>query len=187
VTQVTRGARAAGASRSTVARTDGGALAPIAYAPGDAPALWWSRELYRQELATGEQTGHRFALTETRADAGYASPYHVHHDDDEAIYVLEGRIDLYLGDDVHEGRAGAWFFMPRDVPHGYVVREDGPARMLILTAPAGFDRFFHDYGQPADGGRPQAPAISRADGERILREQYGIELLPAPEHYPTPW
>ena len=78
-------------------------LAPVAYAPGEAPALYWSRELLRRELATGEQTAGRFALTEATADAGYASPFHVHHDDDEAIYVLDGAIDLYLGDDVHEG------------------------------------------------------------------------------------
>ena len=167
--------------------TTGTHLEPVAYAPGEAPALYWSRELHRQELATGQQTGGRFALTESSADAGYASPFHVHHDDDEAIYVLDGVIDLYLGDEVHEGRAGAWFFMPRELPHGYVVRSDGPARMLIMTAPAGFDRFFHDHGQPVEAGPPQAPAISKEEGERILRAEYGIEFLPAPENYPTPW
>lgn len=169
-------------------RTDTGVhLGPVAYGPGEAPALYWSRELLRHELATGEQTAGRFALTEATVDAGFASPFHVHHDDDEAIYVLDGTIDLYLGDDMHEGVAGSWFFMPRAVPHGYKVRDDGPARMLILMAPSGFERFFHDYGQPTDAGPPTAPAISREDGDRVLREEYGIELLPSPKGYPTPW
>jgi quercetin dioxygenase-like cupin family protein len=162
-------------------------LGPVVHAPGDAPALYWSRELLRRELATGEQTGGRFALTEATVDAGYASPFHLHHDDDEAIYVLEGVIDLYLGEEVHEGRAGAWFFMPRGIPHGYAVRDEGPARMLILMEPAGFEQFFHRYGQPAARGRPAAPSLAREEGERILRAEYGIELLPAPENYPTPW
>jgi len=162
-------------------------LEPVVYAPGDAPALYWSGELLRRELATGEQAGGRFALTETTVDAGYASPFHLHHGDDEAIYVLEGAIDLYLGEQVHEGRAGAWFFMPRGIPHGYAVREEGPARMLILMAPAGFEQFFHRYGQPVAHGRPAAPSLTREEGERILRTEYGIELLPAPEGYPTPW
>jgi quercetin dioxygenase-like cupin family protein len=162
-------------------------LAPVAYAPGQAPAHYWSPELHRQELATGDQTEGRFALTEATAQAGYASPFHVHHRDDEAIYVLGGTIDLYLGDEVHEGRAGAWFFMPRAIPHGYVVRPDGPARMLILMAPAGFERFFHAFGQATQAGAPPAPAIPREEAERILQEQYGIELLPAPDGYPTPW
>jgi quercetin dioxygenase-like cupin family protein len=166
--------------------TDTG-LAPVVYGPEEAPALYWSRELHRRELATGGQTGDRFALTEATVQAGYASPFHVHHDDDEAIYLLDGAIDLYLGDAVHEGRPGSWFFMPRKLPHGYFVRPDGPARMLILTAPAGFDRFFHDYGQPVEAGPPDAPAISKEDGERVLRAEYGIEVLPAPEGYPTPW
>lgn len=162
-------------------------LKPVAYAPGEAPAFYWSRELHRQELATGPQTGGAFALTESTAEAGYASPFHVHHDDDEAIYVLDGVIDLYLGNEVHEGGAGAWFFMPRKLPHGYVVRPEAPARMLILTAPAGFDRFFHEHAQPVEDGPPQAPAITKEEGDRILREEYGIELLPAPEGYPVPW
>lgn len=162
-------------------------LAPVVYGPGEAPALYWSRELHRHELATGEQTAGRFALTESTADAGYASPFHVHHNDDEAIYVLSGAIDLYLGEDVHEGREGAWFFMPRAIPHGYVVHEDGPARMLILMAPAGFDRFFHDFGQPVDAGPPATPSISKEEGEKLLLTEYGIEILPSPEGYPTPW
>jgi quercetin dioxygenase-like cupin family protein len=162
-------------------------LAPLVYGPGEAPELYWSAELHRRELATGEQTDGRFCLTETRAEAGYASPFHVHHDDDEAIYVLEGRIDLYLGEDVHDGRAGSWFFMPREVPHGYFIREEGPARMLILNAPAGFDRFFHEHGQPVQDGPPAAPALSKEEGEKILLEQYGVEILPPPEGYPTPW
>jgi quercetin dioxygenase-like cupin family protein len=162
-------------------------LAPVAYGPAEAPAFYWSAELHRRELATGEQTANRFALTETRAEAGYASPFHVHHDDDEAIYVLEGAIDLYLGEEVHEGRPGAWFFMPREIPHGYFIRPDGPARMLILTAPAGFERFFHEHGQPVEAGPPAAPSISKEEGERVLRAEYGIEMLPPPEGYPVPW
>jgi quercetin dioxygenase-like cupin family protein len=166
----------------SVARLD-----PVVHGPAEAPALYWSAELHRRELATGEQTGGRFALTESCAEAGYASPFHVHHDDDEAIYVLEGVIDLYLGDAVHEGRPGAWFFMPREIPHGYFIHEEGPARMLILTAPAGFDRFFHEHGQPAEAGPPAAPSISKEEGEKILHAEYGIEILPAPKGYPTPW
>lgn len=162
-------------------------LEPVVYGPGEAPALYWSRELLRRELATGEQTENRFSLTEATADAGYASPFHVHHDDDEAIYILDGAIDLYIGGEVHEGPAGAWFFMPRAIPHGYVVRKDGPVRMLILTAPSGFERFFHEYGQPPEAGPPEAPAISREEGEKVLRAEYGIEMLTPPENYPTPW
>lgn len=162
-------------------------FSPVVYGPGEAPALYWSPELHRHELATGEQTAGRFALTESTADAGYASPFHVHHNDDEAIYVLSGAIDLYLGDEVHEGRKGAWFFMPRAIPHGYHVHDDGPARMLILMAPAGFDRFFHDFGQPAEAGPPAAPALSKEDGEKLLLSEYGIEILPPPDNYPTPW
>ena len=36
---------------------------------------------------------------------------------------------------------GAFVFLPRDVPHGFRIQGDAPARLLLLCSPGGFERF----------------------------------------------
>ena len=49
-------------------------------------------------LATGESTGGAFALVDERAPRGMSVPLHLHREDMESFYVLEGEITLYIGD-----------------------------------------------------------------------------------------
>ena len=51
-------------------------------------------------LATGEQTGGAFTLVDERAKRGESVPLHLHRDDMESFYVVEGEITLYIGDDL---------------------------------------------------------------------------------------
>jgi hypothetical protein len=49
--------------------------------------------------ATAEQTGSRFSLIEEVAPRGEGTPLHVHPEDDETFYVLEGELTFYLDRD----------------------------------------------------------------------------------------
>jgi hypothetical protein len=72
--------------------------------------------------------------------------------------------------------------MPRGVPHTFRVEGDAPARLLIMTAPAGFERFIRASGIPAGDHTAPAPPPTAMDIERMLATapSYGIEFL-APE------
>jgi mannose-6-phosphate isomerase-like protein (cupin superfamily) len=60
---------------------------------------------------------------------------HVHHDDDEAWYVLDGQLGFRLGDDVVEAGPGAAVMAPAGVAHSYWNAGGGPARyVLVMTA-----------------------------------------------------
>jgi hypothetical protein len=49
-------------------------------------------------------------------------------------------------------------FLPRDVPHSFVVEGDTPVRMLNITSPGGGEHFFADAGRPAESdGLPLNP------------------------------
>lgn len=82
-----------------------------------------------------------FVVAEWR-DAGGAAglrrliaPPHVHHNDDEAWYVLEGALCIQMGDKVVEARAGTGVLVPRGTPHTYW--NPGPEAtryLLIMTA-----------------------------------------------------
>jgi mannose-6-phosphate isomerase-like protein (cupin superfamily) len=65
---------------------------------------------------------------------------HVHADEDDAFYVLEGELTFLLGGEELPAPPGTFVLVPPGVEHGF--RNDGasPVRMLNVHAPAGFDR-----------------------------------------------
>jgi mannose-6-phosphate isomerase-like protein (cupin superfamily) len=64
----------------------------------------------------------------------YQAPLHVHHDDDEAWYVLDGRLRVRVGDDEHDVPAGAAVMAPRGLPHTFWNPDPVPARYLIVMS-----------------------------------------------------
>jgi uncharacterized protein (TIGR02246 family) len=106
--------------------------------------------------ATGDATDGRFCLTESLTmPPGLASPYHTHHNEDEAFYVLEGELAIVCdGTWMHAG-PGTWVYGPRGIPHGFKVVGSKPARMLLMCAPAGFEKFVLELCSPL--GAPAGP------------------------------
>ena len=89
----------------------------------------------------GEQSGGEWAVVEWRVRAGAEPPIHIHTREDEAIYVLEGAITAYVGDEKIEVEAGSYAALPKNVPHGLAVRGE-EARLLVTLEPAGAEYFF---------------------------------------------
>jgi quercetin dioxygenase-like cupin family protein len=88
----------------------------------------------------GEQSGGDWAVVEWRVRAGDEPPIHTHTREDETLYVLEGAITAYVGDQRIEVEAGSYAALPKDVPHGLSVRGD-EARLLVTLEPAGAEYF----------------------------------------------
>ncbi len=105
---------------------------------GTAPAYWQAGGLWTV-LADGASTAESYCLFEQLLPAGPAAPPHLHEAADEVFYVLEGEIELLLGDRLQVARKGALAFIPRGTVHGFRVNGAG-ARMLNLYTPAGFER-----------------------------------------------
>ena len=89
----------------------------------------------------GEQAGGDWAVVEWRLRAGDEPPIHTHTREDETLYVLEGAITAYVGDQRIDVEAGSYAALPKDLPHGLSVRGD-EARLLMTLAPAGAEYFF---------------------------------------------
>jgi mannose-6-phosphate isomerase-like protein (cupin superfamily) len=91
-------------------------------------------------LALTENSPH-FNLSVIEMAAGREGPSsHVHDDEDDAFYVLEGEITFVLGEDELVGPAGTFVLVPPGVEHTFANRTSAPARILNIHAPAGFDR-----------------------------------------------
>jgi mannose-6-phosphate isomerase-like protein (cupin superfamily) len=129
--------------------------------------------------SSGETTDGRFFLLEHLSmPVGLASPYHVHHNEDEAFYVLKGQVAFVCDGKWLMAGPGSYVYGPREIPHGFKVIGTTPARMLLLGAPAGFERFVRELSAPVDAvPAPPDVAILVATAAK-----YGVDILgPLPQ------
>jgi len=125
--------------------------------------------------ATGPTTNGAFGLVENVMPPGFASPYHTHQLEDEAFYVLEGEMAFVCDGQWTQAKAGTFVFGPRNIPHGFKVLGDKPARLLLLCAPGGFEQFVVEMSEPA----PAPPDMAKL---MAVAAKYKIDIHgPLPE------
>ena len=90
----------------------------------------------------GADSAGRLTAFESEIAPGDGPPLHVHANEDEILYVLDGQFRFQLGDTVHEAPPRALMYVPRGVPHCFQNAGDGAGRLLIFFTPAGMEHFF---------------------------------------------
>ena len=146
-----------------------------AVAPGEGAAYWWFGQLAVVK-ARSEDTGGAYALVEITAGPGYATPLHVHHNEDEGFWMLGGHATFEVGEDTVEADAGAYLFGPRDIPHRWTAGPDG-ARLLYLFAPAGIEDLIPLTGVAAERLTPPPPEVVPPENAVEIARQFGGEIL----------
>ena len=144
---------------------------------GDGKPIWYLQMLMTIK-ASGDQTGGVLGLIEVECPPGM-SPLHVHHHDDEAFYLLEGRVTYTCGDQQFEGGPGSFIWLPRDIPHR--LRFETYCKLLQFCLPAGLEVFHEQMGRAAER-RELPPPGEVLDVERYktLAKEYGIEIMAVP-------
>jgi mannose-6-phosphate isomerase-like protein (cupin superfamily) len=119
--------------------------------------------------ASADATGGAFTIFEERDPVD--TPLHVHTNEDELFYVLEGEHVFQVGDEEHRAGPGGLVFAPRGVPHAQrrVVPRTG--RVLIMTSPAGLEGFFRALAEADRAGTLGPEAYASAS------QEYGITWL----------
>jgi quercetin dioxygenase-like cupin family protein len=114
---------------------------PVLTGPGSGRTTTSDNGSSAELKLAGEQSGGDWAVVEWRVRSGDEPPIHTHTREDETLYVLEGTITAYVGDERIDVEAGSYAALPKDVPHGLSVRGD-EARLLVTLEPAGAEYFF---------------------------------------------
>ena len=150
---------------------------PTIRKPGQGRTVAVVGDVYRF-LATGEDTGGRYALWEAVVPPGGGPPPHVHSREQEGFYVLEGEITFTVGDQRLVATAGTFASLPVGTPHSFKNEGGRPARMLISVAPAGLEKMFFEVGVPLAEGAMTAPPPTKEEIEKLLAiaPKYGIEF-----------
>src|SRR3954471_7352356 len=130
-------------------------------------------------LATGEDTGGKYALWEAVVPPGGGPPPHVHSREEEGFYVLDGEITFTVNGERVVAKAGTFANMPAGTPHSFKNESDRPARMLISVAPAGLEQMFFEVGVPLAEGATTASPPTKDEIEKLLTiaPSYGITIL----------
>jgi quercetin dioxygenase-like cupin family protein len=149
--------------------------------------VWFTSSLITFK-ATSAETGGGFVLFEMLAPRGKATPLHLHPNEDESFYVLEGELLAHVdGREVRAGQ-GAFVSFPRGTPHAFTVTSETARFLTLLTpGPAAAEAFFRDAGEPAPAAElpPEAPLdIARIQASA---ERHGcVELLGPPPFVAAP-
>ena len=147
--------------------------------PGAGEQLWFLDNLLT--IKTSRADGSPFGLLDNAMPAGSHTPFHAHDREDEAFYVLEGTLTIYLdGARKIVAEPGTYIHIPAGTGHGF--RTETPVRMLVLCGGEGFIEMAREAGAPAE--RDELPAPSAPDHDRLERacDRHGIRLLgPLPE------
>src|SRR5216683_2185577 len=139
---------------------------------------FWSLGAMFDIKAAGTDTRNHFSLSEAVMTKLAEPSLHVHHGEDEAWYVLDGKLTFHVGDQVFEALPGTFVFAPKDIPHRFSVDVE-PTRVLVITSPGGgFEKVIEEGGLAVD--RSQGPVPPDLERLMELGEKYHVEILGPP-------
>jgi uncharacterized RmlC-like cupin family protein len=110
-----------------------------------------------------------------------ASPPLHTHPQSETLVVLEGELTAVLDGTAIATGAGSAFHAPAGVPHTFRVESD-VARVLVLSTPAGIERFARDASVPAERATLPPADAPRPSADELLaiEREHGVERLGPP-------
>lgn len=159
---------------------------PIIRQDGEGERMWFAGGGAFTWKATAAETGGAFILIEDRMEGGKVTPLHLHPDQDEAIYVLEGELLVDVEGDQQRVGTGGFFFAPRGVAHAFMVTSDS-AHVLGWQTPGTGEPFYRQAGEPVNSEADAARPADWARLRRVAENSACIELLgPPPFQAATP-
>ena len=125
--------------------------------------------------ATDEKTRGAYAFQEMTVARGFPwVPAHIHRNEDEAMYVLEGECTVRVGERTRTLGPGTFVLMPRGVAHTFSNPGTVPARVIVISSPGAVIRYFEEAAELTN-----ASPTGRPDMDRLvaLADRYGVEFV----------
>lgn len=148
--------------------------------PDEGHGIWLLGGLYTFK-ARGSETANAYSLFEVQGLV--AAPRHLHEREEEGFYVVDGEVTLAIGDEMIEGTAGTFAFVPRGVEHAFKI-ESPEAKLLLLLTPgnAGHEEAFTEMGEPAATHAVPPPPSGPPDVERLaaIAARHGTTIVGPP-------
>ncbi len=147
--------------------------------PGESEAMWMLGGLYEIKV-TADETGGAMSVMEFTIPDGAGPPPHV-HDSGELVHVVEGRVRFHVEGETFEAGPGTICYFPAGVEETF--EPIGQVKLMTVYSPGGMDRFFREFGEPAERLEVPPPMDGPPDLERLgsIAAKHGMEIhMPAP-------
>jgi quercetin dioxygenase-like cupin family protein len=142
--------------------------------------LWFTTARLTIHLSQ-ENNADGLTLIEHHMAKGFVVPLHVHNDEDESFYVLEGEVRMQINDEVRLLTPGMASSVPGGTPHSFRVVSSEARFLSITTGP--FEAMIRSLGRPAasEGLPPQtAPTDDEVAALVAACAAHGIEFMGPP-------
>ena len=152
---------------------------PVLVRAGEGQSVWSLGGRFTVKLDGAGSAG-RFSIVESLASRATEPPLHVHRNEDEAWFVLDGHMTFHVDGEAYEAGAGSFVLAPQDLPHTFTVDVE-PTRVLVFAAPSGFENFALELGVLATSDEmPAGLAMPAPDVLGPVADRYGIEVIGPP-------
>jgi quercetin dioxygenase-like cupin family protein len=141
-----------------------------------ADALWFTTARLTIRLSQKDNAG-GLTLIEHHMAEGFVVPLHVHRDEDESFYILQGEVHMQIDDEVRRLAPGDALTVPGGTPHSFRVVSP-EARFLSMTT-GRFEEMIRSLARPAEheGLPPQAEPTNQEVAALIAAcAAHGIEF-----------
>lgn len=143
---------------------------PIVVPPDGGDVLYIAGGKFVHKVNSAD-TNNVFSVVEIITPPGMGVALHVHENEDELVYLLQGEIEVTLGDQVMLAVPGVTALLPRGIPHGFVNVGDKPSVVIDTIMPGSFDAYFAEMAALYRSGEPDDRDID------ALSAKYGIRYL----------
>lgn len=120
------------------------------FADGEGQWIDWRGAPVRL-LATGEDTAGAVTVEVSYVDIGDGPPPHLQTREDEGFYVLQGKLECNVGNEIVHLGPGDFLNISSGTAHAFTNVGVDEARLVTINAPAGFDAFQLEIGKLVDG------------------------------------
>jgi mannose-6-phosphate isomerase-like protein (cupin superfamily) len=135
-------------------------------------------------LASAAETDGDYIALEALVPPDGGPPPHIHHNQIETFFILQGEMEIKVGDQVYQAKVGDFVHVSKGTPHSFLNRSQTPVKMVFTFVPAGdIEEFFREsFKETTDRHAPLEP-LTDAFIQRMLASatRHDIEILPPPE------
>ena len=143
---------------------------PIIVSPGGGNDMAFNGGSFIHKVSSNDTNG-VFSEMEIVTPPGSGIDLHVHKNEDEFVTLLEGEIEVTLGDQTMKAVPGVKALLPRGIPHGFTNIGDVPCRLSVVILPGQFDNYFVELAELFKDGQPPADQVD------ALSVKYAIKYL----------